>query len=111
MRSGIYRHNVAFQRRSTTQDHAGQQLDVWLLIGNRKVSIEPINGHEFFSASGERADITVRVKCRYDPVVAAVRPYDRMVRDTTIYNITAVLPQLSRHDDIQIMCAQVVDNL
>lgn len=107
MRSGAYRHYVQFQRRSTQQDESGQQKNEWSTFANRKVSIEPISGSEFFTASGEHAEISVRVKCRYDPLIVTLHADDRMVFGTAIYNISQITPQIGRHDEIEILCANV----
>lgn len=106
MRSGKYRHYVAFQSRSTAQDAAGQQSQTWTTFAYRQASIEAVTGREFFLQSGERSEIDVKIMLRYDAEIAALRPFDRVAHGNNTYDIEAVLPPMKRGGDLELRCVR-----
>lgn len=111
MRAGRLRHVVTLERQSATQDAMGQRVDVWTTIATVRASVEPIRGNEFIAASGERAELTTRIRIRYSADVSGLRARDRVNHGGDIYEIDA--PPINtdqRNKELQLMCRRVFDD-
>jgi SPP1 family predicted phage head-tail adaptor len=112
MRAGRLKHRLYAERQSTTQDAAGQPLETWTELFNRRCGIEPLNGREYLGRSGENADTTVRIRLRYDSTTAALKAFDRMVDRSVspqiVYDINSP-PIVVRNEkrEIVLMCRQL----
>lgn len=108
MRSGNLRQSISVQRQTTEQGSSGQLVDTWVEIAVRRCSIEPLNGREYFVASGEHSEINVRIRMRYDQTVKTIRAFDRLVDNSespnTIYNIETVINPRERNRELVLMC-------
>lgn len=91
MRAGRLAHNLTLERQTTVEDIYGEKNDTWSTIAVRRASIEPINGKEYFSKSGEHAEVTARIRLRYDATLADLKPMDRAVDGGDVYNILSVI--------------------
>lgn len=107
MRLGLMTSLVTFERHTTEQDDAGQLKDIWTEIGRRMASIEPLRGSEYFSRSGEHADITTRVRLRYDGQLG-LRPDDRISIGTRHFNIADIINTNSRNRELVLMCRELI---
>lgn len=103
LKAGKMRHRVTFQRQSTTKDAVGQLSQTWADIGARTASIEPLNGREYFNASGENSQVTTRIRLRYDATIGSVKPYDRVVHGSTVYDILSVINESERNRELILM--------
>lgn len=101
----MLRHLVTLQRQSSSQDSVGQLLETWSEIGKEWVDIQPVNGREYFNASGERAEVTHKVRMRYGRTIA---PRDRIVYGSRIFNIKAVMNIEERNRWLELMCTEHV---
>lgn len=111
MRAGRLRHVVTLERQSATQDAMGQRVDVWTTIATVRASIEPLRGKEFIAASGERAELTTRIRIRYSGDVSGLRPRDRVNHGGNLYDIVAPPINTDERDrELQLMCKLVVDD-
>jgi SPP1 family predicted phage head-tail adaptor len=104
MRSGRLRHAATIERQSTTPDSFGQLVDTWSTIAHRTVSVEPLNGREYFNASGESSEITTRIRMRYDEDTAEIKPFDRIMIDGRTYDIVSVINVQQRNRELVLMC-------
>lgn len=110
IRAGRLKRRLYAQRQTTTQDAAGQPEDTWEALFDRKFSIEPLNGREYLTRSGENSDITVRLRCRYDSSTKKLKPSDRLV-DTSVspvayYDIESVINPTNLNRELVLMCKQ-----
>lgn len=110
MRAGRLRTSVVIERQSDTQDAMGQRIETWTAIATVRASIEPLRGKEFISASGERAELTTRIRVRHSSVTAAVRPRDRVNEHGVFYDIQSAINVDDRDKELQLMCKRVVDD-
>lgn len=94
------KHRVTFQVQSTTQDAMGQPLDTWTEVCQRMVSIEPLNGRELLTVSGEFADVSVRMRSRYDSTLAALKPHHRIVYGSQTYDIQSIVEPDTRGQEL-----------
>lgn len=106
MRTGNLRYTATIQRQSTTRDAVGQLVDTWTTLCTRKVSIEPLNGREYFNASGESSEITTRIRLHYDLVAATVKPFDRVLVDSVYYDIKSVINPREHNRELILMCTR-----
>lgn len=105
MKSAALRNLVTFERRSATENDFGEQTDVWTEITRDWASIEPISGREFFAAQQTQSDITTRIICRYSSALAAVTAKDRIVYNSTVYDIRhPPINKEMRNRELQFMC-------
>ena len=100
---------VRIEAPATTQDAMGQLVKApWTLVGTRMASIEPLNGREYFAASGEGSDVNVRIRLRYDNTLRTVdtthRLLDQRYSPMTTYDIEAVINENQRNREIILMC-------
>lgn len=108
MRSGRLRKPVTFQVQEETKNSRGEIVGTWASLADRRVSIEPIMGREFWQQSGEHADITTRIRVRYDATMAQLRPKDRAVdfgsSPAIVYDIQAIMNVQERGRELVLMC-------
>lgn len=104
MKHSRYRHRVRFERRSSSQDAIGQQIDSWTTLGEDFAEIAPVSGREFFARSGEQASVSTKVTIRYRPSLD-VRPDDRILARGAYYDINAVLNQGMKDREVVFMCS------
>lgn len=108
MRAGKLFHKVRIERQTTAQDAAGQLLDTWTEIATRRASIEPLNGREFFTAATERAEISTRIRLRYDSALAGVKAHDRVVHincsPNVVYDVHSIINPRERNRELVLMC-------
>jgi SPP1 family predicted phage head-tail adaptor len=96
---------VTIERQSTSQDSTGQQLDSWTEVGKEWVSIRPVTGREYFNASGERAEVTHRIRMVYGRTFA---PKDRIVYGSRIFDIKSVINIEERNRELELMVTEHV---
>lgn len=108
VKPGRMNRRITFQRQSITRDAVGQLVQTWTEICSRMVSLEPLNGREYFNASGENSQVTTRIRVRYDTTVGAIKPYDRAVSyqtsPGTVYDILSVINPNENNREIILMC-------
>ena len=111
MRIGNLRRTVTIQRQSKVQDVMGQPVDTWTTLVTRRASLEPLNGREYLEASGENADVSTRIRIRYDATVARVKPYDKIIDGASspnaVYDIESVIVPRERNREIVLMCRRL----
>ena len=98
------RHWVTVEQQATTQDAVGQQTQTWTTITKRMAEIQPLNGREFFAASGEHSEVTTRIRMRYDDVTNAINAYDRITHGSDTYDILSVINVDKRNHELVLMC-------
>jgi Phage head-tail joining protein len=49
--TGTLRYKIRIERQSITRDTFGQPQETWIVIAERRASIEPLNGREFFTGN------------------------------------------------------------
>ncbi len=69
--AGAMRHQVRIEKRSTTQNAAGEQLLTWSLVVERRAALERAPGGEVWSAAGRNARVPTVFRMRYEALVYA----------------------------------------
>ena len=73
-------------------------------MASRPASVEPLNGREYFVASGQQSEVTTRIRCRWDSVVSALKPYDRVLHGTVVYDILSIIRPHESDRELVLMC-------
>jgi SPP1 family predicted phage head-tail adaptor len=92
------RHRVTLQKRSQTQDDAGQiSNDFADFMTGVRASIEPLSGREYVAAQQVQSEISTRIQARWRPGldetqrIVHVKGTDSPA-PVDVYDIAAVLP-------------------
>jgi SPP1 family predicted phage head-tail adaptor len=92
------RHRVELQEFVAQQDdYTGAVVETWQTVAdNVPAEIWPMSGREFVAAQSIQAGVNTKITIRF---VDGIKPAMRVLHDTGIYNIKAVLPDptLRRH--------------
>lgn len=86
--SGRLRNRVTVQSMSTTQDAVGQETISWTDVATVWAQINPLSGRDYYTQSGEHAEITHEILMRHG---TTVRPGDRIVYGSRNFDVRAAL--------------------
>ena len=106
MRAGRMIHTITLERRSTTQDSTGQPLDSWSSLATVRADVQPVKGSEYFAGSGEKSDITHRVRIWYQSALADLAARDRVVFGSRYFDIQSVINVDERNREFHLMCVE-----
>ena len=108
-RAGEYDQRVTVCKNDPTTNPDGQQVpaeDEWI---RRWASVLPVSGRERLLAQQTQADITYRVRMRYDTQTKTIMPqWHLKLRDGTVLNIKRVFDVEMRKTEIELECNQRV---
>lgn len=96
-------HRIELQSQASGQSSTGQPNGAWSTYDTVWASIEPISGREYFNASGERAEVTHKIKLRSGP---SVLPKHRALFGSRVFNIRSVLNLEERGRWLQLMVTE-----
>jgi len=105
MRAGHLRHTLVIEEATETRDAHGQAVASWSTFATVPGSLEPLSGREVFAASQVQAEVTARARIRY---LAGITPKMRIVFESKIYAITAVIDRELKHRDLELLLAEGV---
>lgn len=108
MDAGKLRHYVELQRRTTTLDRHGDQVQEWATIGRAWASIEQLSGREFMAATQAMSDITVRIRIRAR-LDLALTPKDRVRYGARTFDIRHIADWGDRGVEHQLLCVERYD--
>ena len=108
MRNGGLRHRVQLQARSTSDDAAGGQANVWTTTCWLWAQISPSGGLEREAGGAFRGKIIHNVKMRYRPDITAA---SRLVfRGNRYFNVVNVTDVDERKRDLALICEEGFTN-
>lgn len=107
MRAGELRHRVAFKADTPTQDDFGEPIESWTTYMTVWAAIEPLEGRELLLAQQVSAEVTIRVRIRYDSA-NTVSPEHRIIEGSRILEIVNVINPLERNEKLTLMCKEIV---
>jgi len=107
MRAGRLRDTAIIQRRGSTVDANGIPSSVWAVLDTVRCAVEPLNGSEYFTASGEGSLVSTRVRIRYSALIADLSPADRLVINSVNYDVVSVINVQNRGREFTVMCSVV----
>lgn len=95
---------VTFQTRTTDKSDLGQQVDEWTDELTRWVAIQPLNGREYFAASGENSQVTTRIRSPWDCALGDMTNKNRVVYGSKVYDIETVINDKEQDIELIFMC-------
>ncbi len=104
MKAGRLRHTVTVERQTDDIDNYGARQDVWNALFSTRASVEPINGREYMTQSGEHSDVTTRIRMRYSDSVGGIQPRDRIAHGLVVYDVLSVINPMEKGREMVLMC-------
>lgn len=108
MRAGRLRYVVDVQEPVELADEHGQPVVSWVSMGKRWAGIEPVSQREFESGEEEHAHATHRIVMRQDRQTRQVRPNDRVVHESRLYDIVGVAQVRGKRADLHLRAVERV---
>ena len=109
MRAGTLTHKVTICKNVPITNADGQQVSVESEWIRRWASIVPVSGQERLLAQQTQADITSRVRMRYDRDTKTITPDMHLkLRDGTVLNIKRAFDVEMRKTEMEMECNQRV---
>ncbi len=107
MRAGLLRNRIEIQRADVRRDANGQPSRLWTTIANVWAAVEPLRGAERFEAHAQHAQISHKVRLRFDPDVAVTTQH-RLLFGTRIFHVESVANLFERDRTLELMCREEV---
>jgi SPP1 family predicted phage head-tail adaptor len=112
MRSGDLRKRVTLQRRDTTKDSYGQQVNTWADVATVWASIEGLSARELLAAQSVQSEVSHRITVRYrselsDPKAVAAM---RAVYNGRLFDISGAMNLDERNRTVELLCAEGLNN-
>lgn len=92
---------VKLQQLTEGQDEIGQPVTTWADVATIGADIRHLSGIESVKAGSETSTVKASIRILYRVGVTAGM---RIVRGTTAYNITAVLPDVGKKRHVDLVC-------
>lgn len=97
------RHLVTIQSRTTSLNAYREDVSSWATHRQVYAGVEPVSGKEYTTAGATRADVTVRVICRYEDV-SDVTNRMRISFNSETYDIVDVINEGTKDRMVSFMC-------
>ena len=107
MRTGTLRTRVEVQRIVEERDKQGGIESSWTTIGLAWVKMVGLRGREYWSAQQVQSDVTHGVTMRYFEGLTSTHRL-RLLHSQRVLNIQSVIDVDERHEEMQLMCVEVV---
>lgn len=101
LQAGKLNRRCAIQQPSTDKDEAGQPIPGWVDVANVWADIRMKSGLEAIKAGAPVSTVQASIRVRYRGGITAGM---RVTHGGTIYNITAVLPDVARREFLDLVC-------
>lgn len=107
MDAGRMDKRVTLQAQTSTRNAIGEPVVAWADVATVWAAVEPLQGREFWAQQQVQSEVTTRVRIRYR---AGITPDMRVVHQGRVLNIASVIDPQERHDEMQLMCSEGVNN-
>jgi SPP1 family predicted phage head-tail adaptor len=110
MQAGKMRKRFTVQQRSRVPNELGEEADVYTDMLQTWGSLEPLTGREQFAAEAVQAELTHRIRIRYQAVYKPT-PRDRMVIPTEnrTFNVHSVANVEEKNFEYEIVASEYPD--
>ena len=105
MRAGKLNKQVTILKYTPATNPHSEPLETFTAAGVRWASVAPLNGREYWQASGENSEVTTRIRLRYDCLTSTITAQDRIRYEGKEQLI--VSPPIDpdeKHREIVLMC-------
>lgn len=107
MRAGKLNKQVAILKYSPATNPYNEPLENFTQAGTRWASVAPLNGKEYWQASGENSEVTIRIRLRYDQLTKTITSQDRInYEDKELLIVSPPIDPDEKHREIILMCKQ-----
>ncbi len=106
MRIGPLNKRVAIRSASRTRDDYGEPIASWSTDATVWASVEPISGREMLNAQQQHAEITHRIRMRYQPGTS-VTAEKRILFDSRDFEIVSVINRKEKKRMLELLCKEV----
>lgn len=106
MRPGPMRHRVVLQQRTSGLDDAGGVRDAWETFATRRAALERAAGREVWASAQRSGRVPAVFRLRW---LAGVTSAMRLVHDGRVHNITSVVDQEGRREELVITADELVE--
>ena len=107
MRAGLLRNRLDVQAPDVRHDTFGQQTKSWTTIATVWGAVEPLRGNERFEAQTVAAQVSHKVRMRYDKSLDVTAKH-RLLFGTRIFHIEAVMNLAERNRTLELLCREEV---
>ena len=104
--AGRLRHRITIQQNTPTRDAHGGEVDSWGAVTTVWAEISPLNGKEYFTAKQETAEITHKVRLRYNNALSGITPKMRVLFGSRTLDIESAINPQERNKEIILMCRE-----
>lgn len=104
MQAGRLRNRVTLQRQTSGQDEIGQPITTWSDVDSIWADIRHVSGIETVKSGAIASIVKVSVRIRYRSDVDSGM---RILGGATAYNISAILPDTSKKQYLDLVCEVV----
>ena len=102
--AGKLRHRITLQTPVEARNGYNEAITTWSTVATVWASVEPISGREFFAAEHVQSEVTHRVRMRWQ---SGITPDMRVLFDSRVLKVEAVINYGERRTDLQLMCQEV----
>lgn len=104
MRAGRLKQRVRIQEFVEVVDEYGTPIGSdWEDVAIVWASVEPLRGREYIQLQNTQAELTTRIRIRYQP---GITPAMRVLYDDRKFNIQSVIDPEERHRELELMCIE-----
>jgi SPP1 family predicted phage head-tail adaptor len=108
MMAGSLNRRVTLQSKTVSQDATtGIVTEGWADVATVYAKIQPLGGRELELAKAIASEVTYQIDVRYRPTLTAAM---RLVYEGRYFNIHAVIDVDMKHEVLQIMCSEGLNN-
>lgn len=104
MQAGKLNHRIAIEAPPTAQDAAGQPIGAWVPVATVWANIRHQSGLEAIKASAVSSTVKASVRIRYRTDITSGM---RVLHGATVFNIQAVLPDVTSKQHVDLVCEVV----
>lgn len=99
VRAGPMRHRVTLEVRSTVQDTAGQQVQVWNVFARPRAALDRTLGKEIFASAQRAGRVPVVFRLRW---LEGVTTAMRLIFDGKVHDIVSAVDQAGLKEEMVI---------
>lgn len=110
MRSGRLRHRLTVQTANISQNAFGEPVQTWTTLATVWGAVEPSRGAERQRALQVSATEEVKIVLRYSATIGGIKPDDRILYGSKVYDISAVMNIDERNRELNVMAREHIDN-
>lgn len=105
MRTGEFRHRIALQSATQTDDGMGGFTEAWATEETVWAAIWPLKGSTLIDSLKLETTITHRIVIRYK---SGIQPYWRVLYGTRVFTIDSIINPDERNRYLELMCWEVL---